>query len=100
MSFLLTTSIMIIHSPSYSKKAKLVSSYRPFLLLTFLLLRTLNTLLLAITLSKFCNTWNRKVNKLKLFTPNNCPDVTFNNSKMLHSREVKYLGLLLNKKLN
>ena len=31
--------------------------------------------------------------------PKDCPEVTFNNSVILHSREAKYLGLLLNRRL-
>jgi hypothetical protein len=56
-------------------------------------------------LSKWCNTWKIKVNKLKsthvIFTlrPKDCPEVSFNNSVIPHSREAKYLGLLLDRRL-
>ncbi|KAL4126891.1 hypothetical protein QTP88_011091 [Uroleucon formosanum] len=56
-------------------------------------------------LSKWCNTWKIKVNELKsthiTFTlrPKNYPEVFFNNSVILHSREAKYLRLLLDRRL-
>jgi len=56
-------------------------------------------------LSKWCNAWKIKVNELKsthiTFTlrPKDCPEVSFNNSVIPHSREAKYLGLLLDRRL-
>ncbi|KAL4113895.1 hypothetical protein QTP88_017451 [Uroleucon formosanum] len=56
-------------------------------------------------LSKWCNTWKIKVNEFKsthiTFTlrPKDCLEVSFNNSVIPQSREAKYLGLLLDRRL-